>query len=551
MFHISHSACAIARVVCAWVAALMVAINVLVPSAHAVSAKALPTTASASPLVSVEWLKEQLANNAPLRLLDASPTPLYKAGHIAGALSVDVFAGGASEPTLAEMQARLTRWGVNADTMIVIYDQGGDIMATSLHHDLLYYGVSAANVRILDGGLTRWRALGGSTTKDAPPPPTPGTIRLSAVDPSVRSQLAQVLAAAGEPTQQVLIDALGADYYYGGAKFFSRGGHLPQAKLMASEEFFNADKTFKSPSEIRRMLTHLGITDAQTVHTYCGGGMAASVPHFALKHLAGMPKVKLYKGSQREWLRDARDLPLWTYPQPHMLRDATWVAGWNSDMLRAYGVAELNIVDVRAPEVFAAGHIPHSLNVPVVSRATELLRQGIDARYETVLVSGGGLSAEAAQMYVALERAGYHKISFLLPSVDDWAFAGKRLAKRAAGDKPTAPSNVQSVPARAPTVASTAPGLSDKPAAPQGPRQRLLATTGSAPAMAATIPVALNALLNANGTPKPAAEIWGVLDKAGVSRYADIECVGDTPGAAEQAYVILKLMGFTRVQLAS
>ena len=38
------------------------------------------------------------------------------------------------------------------------------------------------------------------------------------------------------------------------------------------------------------MLNYLDIRPDQTIYTHCGGGVAASVPFFALKFLSGFPK---------------------------------------------------------------------------------------------------------------------------------------------------------------------------------------------------------------------------------------------------------------------
>jgi 3-mercaptopyruvate sulfurtransferase SseA len=57
------------------------------------------------------------------------------------------------------------------------------------------------------------------------------------------------------------------------------------------------------------MLTYLGVRPEQQIYTYCGGGVAASVPFFALKFLVNYPKVKLYKESELGWLSDERELP--------------------------------------------------------------------------------------------------------------------------------------------------------------------------------------------------------------------------------------------------
>ena len=76
------------------------------------------------------------------------------------------------------------------------------------------------------------------------------------------------------------------------------------------------------------MLAYLGVKPEQQIHTHCGGGIAASVPFFAMKFMLDYPKVKLYKESQLEWLRDDRGLPFWTYDAPFLKRDKNWLQGW-------------------------------------------------------------------------------------------------------------------------------------------------------------------------------------------------------------------------------
>ena len=56
-------------------------------------------------------------------------------------------------------------------------------------------------------------------------------------------------------------------------------------------------------------------------------------------------------------------------------------------------------------------------------------------------------------------------------------------------------------------------------------------------------------LLNANGTPKAANDIWDTLVKAGVPRYAEILSFSDDPGEAAAIYFILKLMGYPDVKV--
>ena len=56
-------------------------------------------------------------------------------------------------------------------------------------------------------------------------------------------------------------------------------------------------------------------------------------------------------------------------------------------------------------------------------------------------------------------------------------------------------------------------------------------------------------LLNPDGTPKAAKDVWSILVKAGLPRYAEIICFADDPGEAAANYFILKLMGFPDVKV--
>jgi len=54
---------------------------------------------------------------------------------------------------------------------------------------------------------------------------------------------------------------------------------------------------------------------------------------------------------------------------------------------------------------------------------------------------------------------------------------------------------------------------------------------------------------NADGTPKAAKDIWAVLAKAGVPRYAEIVTFADDPGEAAAGYFVFKLMGYPDVKV--
>ena len=514
----------------------------------------------ADPLVSVQWLGKNLKRD-DLLLIDASPAKLYAAGHIPGAVNVDLFSFGGREVPVAEMERRIQSWGVSAGKKIVLYDQGGTYLATSLFFDLYYHGFPAEGLAVLDGGFAKWQAAGGAVAKDPTPAPKPGAFRITKVKEDVRVRLPEFLVASGDPANNALVEALEPGQHFGGAKFFDRAGHIPNAILTPSADFYNADKTFKSADEIRRMLAYLGIKPEQQVYTHCGGGIAASVPFFAAKFMLDYPKVKLYKESQLEWLRDDRGLPFWTYDAPNLTRDKTWLNGWGNQMLRSFGVAKLSVVDVRPAAAFKQSHVPFAINIPAdvfkshlatPAKLAEVLgAAGVDATSEAVIFSDAGLNPDSALAFVLLEKLGQKRISILSDSLDDWGFAGFPMEKETDDPKkaargffirPTAyPANLRSgiVIADSPPTEGLYPKI-------------YIASGKSLPAKVPdgkVIHVPYTQLLNANGTPKAAGEIWNILVKAGLPRYAEIISFSDHPGEAAANYVILKLMGYPDIKV--
>ena len=514
-------------------------------------------------LVNVTWLEKNL-KNANVLMLDASPTQTYMAKHIPGAVSVDLLTWyGAQEIPVAEMERFYQSWGISPGKKIVMYDQGGTFLATRLFYSLHYYGFPTKDLLILDGGLSKWQEAGLPVTKDVTPVPKKGSFKIRKVNEDVRVKLPEFLTASGDPANNVLLEALGADWHFGQVAPFDRAGHVPHALLLPSADFFNSDKTFKSAKEIGRMMTYLGIKPEQQIYSHCGGGVAASVPFFALKFMLNYPKVKLYTESEMGWLADERELPYWTYDAPFLMRETNWLRFWGGQIKRMYGGAHVSIVDVRPADVFIQGHLPFALNIPAdvfksnitnPNKLAEMLGPaGVNASHEAVVISSAGLTKESALAFVMLERLGQKKVSVFMDSMEKWAKLGLAVKKDTTVVGPKKGPGDLSIP---PT---TYPGnfrygvIITDPKSTQGMYPKVFIASGkSLPAKAqdsAVVHVPYTELLNADGTPKAAKEIWSILTKAGVPRYAELVCISDDPGEAAANYFILRLMGYPDVKV--
>jgi 3-mercaptopyruvate sulfurtransferase SseA len=514
-------------------------------------------------LVSVKWLEKNLKNTDVL-ILDASAAPAYAAKHIPGAVSVDIYAWyGLQEMPVAEMEKLFQSWGISPGKKIVMYDPGGTMLATRVFYSLYYYGFPVKNLAILDGGLFKWQEAGLPVTKDITPVPRKGSFKIAKLNEDARAKLPEVLTASGDPSSYVLLDALGADWHFGQVHPFTRAGHIPRGILLPSDDFFNPDKTFKSAEDIRGMLTYLGIRPEQRIYTYCGGGVAASVPFFALKFLANFPKVELYIESEMGWMSDERELPYWTYDAPFLMKGTNWLQFWGGQMLRMFGGARVSIVDVRPSSAFDQGHVPFALNIPAdvfkshiadPGKLAEILGPaGVHASHEAVVVSGAGLTKDAALAFVMLEKLGQKKVSVFMDSMDQWVQLGFPLKKEATVVRPKqGPQDLSIPPATYPGNVRKDVIITD-PKSTRGVFPKVFIASGKdMPAQVQdgqVVHVPYTELLNADGTPKAAKDIWNILAKAGVPRYAELVCFSGDPGEAAVNYFILKLMGYPDIKV--
>ncbi|HET7730883.1 MAG TPA: rhodanese-like domain-containing protein [Usitatibacter sp.] len=528
-------------------------------------------SAFGSNLVDARWLASKL-ESPDLLVLDASPRSLHNKAHIPGAVPVNVMvvaSFGVRDVSVQEIERIYESLGIDPGKKIVIYDQGGSWFGPRLFFQLRYHGFPLQNLAILDGGMAKWQAEGLPVSQEATPAPKGGGFKVAKFEEQERTRPPELLAAAGDRKGSVLVDALGPEYHYGAAAFFNKAGHIPNALLMPAEDLFNADKTFKSPVEIRRMAAHLGIRPEQEVHSHCGGGGAAAVPYFALKYLAGYPRVKLSIESQMGWLQDERDLPFWTYASPALMRDTDWLKSWGGRMMRMYGVANVSVLDVRPPAAYSQGHVPFAVNVPGevfrghakdARKLAELLgASGVDPAHEAVIVTGGGVTKDAALAYVMLEKLGQKKVSLFMESLespdtlDKMARAGFAVTKDATiVGKAAKPTDLTVTHAHYAAGARAGVTIGDGNAAGASHPKVFIASGPAVPTRAVegkVVHVPYTELLKADGTPKAAKDIWAVLAKAGVPRYAELVAYSDDPGEAAANYYILKLMGFPDIKV--
>ncbi|MFZ0558256.1 MAG: 3-mercaptopyruvate sulfurtransferase [Methylovirgula sp.] len=270
--------------------------------------------------VSTRWLAEHL-HDPDLAVIDATffvpdegrnARAEYLAAHIPGAVffDIDAIADRATDlphmlPSPEAFAAAMRALGIGSSLRLIVCDNAGLQGGARVWWTLRIYG--AKDVKILAGGLTKWkaegRALEAGEVQRAPREFAIAFDRAGVVD------LETVKRASAEGSPQI-VDARPAARFRGEApepRPGVRSGHIPGSFSLPWREIA-ADGEMRSPQEIAAAFAKAGVDLGKPVITTCGSGVTAAILLLALES-AGKKDVALYDGAWSEW--GARtDLPI-------------------------------------------------------------------------------------------------------------------------------------------------------------------------------------------------------------------------------------------------
>ena len=261
-------------------------------------------------LVETDWVEQHL-NDANIRLIEADEDVLlYEVGHIPGSVKLDWHVDVQDKVNRdfidqQEFEQLMSRWGISNETTIVLYGDRNNWYACYSYWLFDMYGHK--NMKIMNGGRSKWEAEKRPMTKDMPHY-DPTSYHAHAMDESMRAFRDEVLTGLKNPERR-LIDVRSPQEYTGellhmvnypqeGAQ---RGGHIPSAKNIPWATAANADGTFKSAEELRQIYGGNDITPDKDVISYCRIGERSAHTWFVLTQLLGYPRVRNYDGSWTEW----------------------------------------------------------------------------------------------------------------------------------------------------------------------------------------------------------------------------------------------------------
>jgi thiosulfate/3-mercaptopyruvate sulfurtransferase len=262
-------------------------------------------------LVDTETVANNLGKSLKIVEVDYDPENAYRQGHLQGA-SLIWWKRDINDPITRDIISKsqfedlLSKSGITAQSEVVLYGDFNNWFAAFVFWIFKYYGHE--NVKIMNGGRKKWEIENRSYTKDEPQiqrtnyvaqPPNEG----------LRAYLFDVRRAL-DKKDTVLVDVRSPKEFSGEItapaeypmEHAQRGGHIPNANNIPWASAVNdADGTFKSVEDLKKIYETKGVTPDKDVICYCRIGERSSHTWFVLKYLLGYPQVRNYDGSWTEW----------------------------------------------------------------------------------------------------------------------------------------------------------------------------------------------------------------------------------------------------------
>lgn len=267
-------------------------------------AKTSDTYPNAQLLADTKWVEEHL-KDTKVRILDVRSKG-YEAGHIPGAIAFNSGQLKDSKNNTIVDKDKFTEifqaLGVNADTTVLVYDEGNGNGATRVFYALEYYGLKD-KVKLLNGGFPAWQAAGKEVATDVPTVAAKGTFTAVPNDKLITTkEELQKLDLKG----CVLLDVRSAKEYSGeDLRGNKNGGHLKGAVNKEWSDAIDSNPAdgvpkFKAYPELKALYENVGVVKDKTIIPYCQTNIRGAHTYFTLR-LLGYSDVAPYEGAWAEW----------------------------------------------------------------------------------------------------------------------------------------------------------------------------------------------------------------------------------------------------------
>ena len=240
--------------------------------------------------------------------LDARPKAKYDAGHVPGAVWVDVpawskaFAAGPDKEAWVKL---LGDCGLEPGAPVVVY--GDDCARRRGSGGSCATGASRTRGCSTAAGRPGRRPNGAVSRESRPVEATKPKLTAHADRLATKDQVLEQREGQGPADHR---RPLGEGVSAATQKMAKRGGAIPGAKHLEWSDLLDKDGRFKSADELRKLFKEHDVSLKEPAVTYCQSGGRASVMAFALE-LMGAKDVRNYYRSWNEWGNDP-DTPIVT-----------------------------------------------------------------------------------------------------------------------------------------------------------------------------------------------------------------------------------------------
>ena len=231
-------------------------------------------------------LRSQIRDRS-VRVLDIRKEDDFKQSHIPGSVNLPL-ASLLSDDSPQKVLQLAQSYGIDEETPVVVYDDTFGALASRVAWTLQYVGHD--DVSLLDVTFGTWKKLGLETSSDQ--------VSYSKKTHALKLQpeiLATVdyLDAVKEKKDTVLVDNRERLNYL--------DNHIPGAINIPYRMLASEDNILRPKEDLKKLVQNRNIQPNSEIITYCGSvGTLSGLGYYALKSI-GMPNVKLYVRSFKEW----------------------------------------------------------------------------------------------------------------------------------------------------------------------------------------------------------------------------------------------------------
>lgn len=240
----------------------------------------------------------------------------YTSSHVAGAVSMPQIFYHLSTTTTEELEQSRALFeelfaaaGITSDKLVILYEDGlASRFGGSFRGWWWFSFFGHENAAVLDGGFKGW-VEAGLPVDDVPVIPERSDFKAE-LNMDILALKEDVIAAIEDESVVLLDNRDAVEWYCEGSSpydtpdvdFSPRRGRIPGAVWVEWTELMTKSEspTFRSPEEIREVMSAAGIKPEDDIIIYCFKGSRASNTFAALQS-AGFTKLRNYLGSWYEW----------------------------------------------------------------------------------------------------------------------------------------------------------------------------------------------------------------------------------------------------------